>query len=44
MVTKKIYSVFHALFLICAVIALVSCEKALITEEVTSVIVKSLTA
>ena len=33
MVTKKIYSAFHALFLICAVIALVSCEKALITEE-----------
>ena len=33
MVTKKIYSAFHALFLICAVIALVSCEKALITEK-----------
>ena len=33
MVTKKIYSAFHALFMICAVIALVSCEKSLITED-----------
>ena len=33
MVTKKIYSAFHALFLICAVIALVSCEKTIDSEE-----------
>ena len=33
MITKKIYSAFHALFLICAVIALVSCEKAIISDE-----------